>query len=331
MRAVVLYEPGRAEVIDRADPVPGRGDVIVEVSGAGLCGTDVHIFEGLFPPTPYPIVPGHEFAGRVVAVGAEVDGLDEGEFAAADCTLTCGRCRYCRSGRYNLCLGWGAIGDTVDGAFAEYVSVPAVNVFRWPEHLPESWTPLTEPLACVVRGAERLGSVAGISVLVVGGGVIGALAGKLMRASGATRVDLCERGEVRRTRAADWADTTFDDVARTDEASYEAVVDATGSIAAIEAGIARLAPGGRYLLLGVAPADAVAGFSPYELFKRELTLLGSMSKRYSFQPALDLLHRGAIDLHSLVDQPLPLESYVDAVERVARGEGMKTVLAPDAG
>jgi 2-desacetyl-2-hydroxyethyl bacteriochlorophyllide A dehydrogenase len=328
MRALVLHRPGVAEIAERPDPAPGPNEVVLEVTGCGLCGTDVHIYDGLFPPTPYPIVPGHEFAGRVAAVGQGVEDLAVGQMVVADCTLTCGRCALCRSGRYNLCVAWGAIGDTVDGAFAEYVRVPAGSVYAWPAHLPAAWAPVTEPLACVVHGLDRLGAVTGASVLVVGAGVIGALAGKLLRAAGATRVDACERSDARRSQAGAWADATAADLTTVGE--YEVVVDATGSVAAIEAGVAHLAPGGRYLLLGVAPADAFARFSPYALFKRELTLLGSMSKRYSFQPALDLLDRGAIDLGALVEAPLPLECYDDAIELVRNGRGMKTILSPAA-
>jgi threonine dehydrogenase-like Zn-dependent dehydrogenase len=123
MRAVVLREPGKPEVVEMADPTPGPDDVVVAVDACGICGTDIHIYDGDFAPTPYPIVPGHEFCGEVVAAGSDAD-VPEGRFAAVDPSLFCGRCSECRRGRGNLCRDWGAIGVTVDGAFAEYVRVP---------------------------------------------------------------------------------------------------------------------------------------------------------------------------------------------------------------
>lgn len=329
MRAVVLHRPGDAEVLDLPDPEPGPGELLLEVTGAGLCGTDVHIYDGAFPPASYPLVPGHEFAGRVAALGRGVDGFAVGEEVAADCTLACGRCRYCRSGAYNLCARWGAIGDTVDGAFAEYVRVPVANVFAWPRDVPHEWAPLTEPMACVLRGCERLGPVAGAHALVVGAGVIGALAAKLLRLFGATVVDVCERSEERRTRAArGWADQTSPTADEPPREQYGVAVDATGAVAAIAAAIERLAPGGRCLVLGMAPEEALAGFSPYRLVNRELTVIGSMSKRYSFQPTLDLVGAGAIDLASLLEAPRPLDDYRAAVQQVREGVGMKPCLSP---
>jgi D-arabinose 1-dehydrogenase-like Zn-dependent alcohol dehydrogenase len=125
MRAIVIDQPGSFRVAKVPDPVPRAGEVIVKVECCGICGTDLHILAGEFPPTPYPITPGHEFAGLVVARGPDADDggrprLEEGDRVAVDPSLYCGWCRRCRAGRDNLCANWGAIGDTVDGAFAEY-------------------------------------------------------------------------------------------------------------------------------------------------------------------------------------------------------------------
>ncbi len=108
MRAVVIPEPGKVEIARLDDPTPGRRDVVVEVAGCGICGTDVHILQGEFAPT-LPIVPGHEFAGSVVAVGDDVDEVRVGDQEAVDPTLYCGECRQCRLGRFNLCDRWRAI------------------------------------------------------------------------------------------------------------------------------------------------------------------------------------------------------------------------------
>jgi D-arabinose 1-dehydrogenase-like Zn-dependent alcohol dehydrogenase len=135
VRAAIWQEPGRLEIGHREDPAPGPGELVVQVGACGLCGTDVHIADGEFPPTPYPLMPGHEFAGEVVAAGAGVQpdaGLRVGARVAVDPSLFCRRCTFCRAGRGNLCADWNAIGDTVDGAFAEYVRVVAANATRCP-------------------------------------------------------------------------------------------------------------------------------------------------------------------------------------------------------
>jgi len=167
MRAVQLHRSDGVEIVDRPDPLPGPGEVVIEVSGAGMCATDVHIYDGQLPPTPYPIVPGHEFAGRVIAFGGEVIEPHLCPLTAADCMLACGCCRYGRSGRLNPppphepCTASRTIDDTVDGAFAEYVGVPTGNVHAWPVEAPHEMAPLTEPPTGVVHGFAPPGSGAG--------------------------------------------------------------------------------------------------------------------------------------------------------------------------
>ena len=160
---VIWEEPGKLAVTEAADPAPGHGELIIQVGRCGICGTDVHIADGEFPPTPYPIIPGHEFAGRVVAVGDGVPaGWREGERVAVDPSLFCGYCPACRGGRGNLCANWNAIGDTVNGAFAEYVAVPAANAYRIPDSVDDAQGALIEPLSCAVHGLRRIGPVTGV-------------------------------------------------------------------------------------------------------------------------------------------------------------------------
>src|SRR6266567_1602912 len=186
MRAIVLDRPGSFRVAEVPDPTPGPDQIVVKVDCCGICGTDLHIMDGEFPPTPYPITPGHEFAGTVAAVGGDVKiDLPVGALVAVDPSLYCGYCRRCRSGRDNLCENWAAIGDTVNGAFAEFVAVPAVNAYRLPDHLDAQYGAMAEPLSCAVHGMRRLGSVVGDSVVVIGGGTMGLLLLQLLLHAGA--------------------------------------------------------------------------------------------------------------------------------------------------
>src|SRR5438874_7283113 len=194
MRAVIWEEPGKLAVTEAADPAPGHGQLVIQVGACGICGTDVHIADGEFPPTPYPIIPGHEFAGRVVARGEGVPAdWRDGERVAVDPSLFCGHCRACRSGRGNLCANWNAIGDTVNGAFAEYVAVSAANAYRIPDSVDNAQGALIEPLSCAVHGLRRIGPVIGEDVLLTGAGTMGLLLLQLLNRAGARSVSVVDR------------------------------------------------------------------------------------------------------------------------------------------
>jgi NADPH2:quinone reductase len=330
MRAIVLDRPGSIRLAEVPDPVPGAGQIIVRVDCCGICGTDMHILAGEFPPTPYPITPGHEFAGEVVAVGHDVaPDLPEGTRVAVDPSLYCGWCRQCRAGRDNLCENWAAIGDTVSGAFAEFVAVPAVNAYRLPDHLDAQHGAMAEPLACAVHGLRRLGPVLGDSVVVTGAGTMGLLLLELLLQAGAGPVAVVDkvagRLDVARKLGADRAVTDADEL---DGTRFAVAVDATGVPGVIETAIGLLERGGRMLVFGVSPAQAAISVSPFRVYNDELTIVGSMAILRSFEQAVDLLARGAVDPSALLSEPLPLEQFGEAVNRVRRGQGIKWHIRP---
>jgi 2-desacetyl-2-hydroxyethyl bacteriochlorophyllide A dehydrogenase len=330
MRAIVLDRPGTFRVADVPDPVPDVNHVVVRVECCGICGTDLHILDGEFPPTPYPITPGHEFAGTVVARGAEVrPDLPVGARVAVDPSLYCGYCRRCRAGRDNLCENWAAIGDTVDGAFAEFVAVPAANAYLLPGHLDAQHGAMAEPLACAVHGLDRLGPVLGDSVVVIGAGTMGLLLLQVLLHAGAgpvTVVDrISERLEVARKLGAAQAVTDADALEGT---RFEVAVDATGVPKAIQTAYGLLDRGGRMLVFGVSAADAAISVSPFRVYNDEITITGSMAILRSFGLAVDLLASGAVDPRLLLSEPLPLEQFGEAVDRVRRGQGIKWHIRP---
>jgi 2-desacetyl-2-hydroxyethyl bacteriochlorophyllide A dehydrogenase len=330
MRAVVLDHPGSFRVADVPDPTPQAGQVVVKVECCGICGTDLHILAGEFPPTPYPITPGHEFAGTVVARGADVKpDLPIGARVAVDPSLYCGYCRRCRAGRDNLCENWAAIGDTVDGAFAEFVAVPAVNAYRLPDHLDAQYGAMAEPLACAVHGMRRLGPVFGEPTVVIGAGTMGLMMLQLLLQAGAGPVAVVdrvgERLEVARKLGAAQAVT---DAGALDGGRFSAAVDATGAPSAIEAAIGLLDRGGRMLVFGVSPAEAAIRVSPFRVYNDEITVTGSMAILRSFGQAVDLLASGAVDPRPLLSEPLPLEGFGEAVNRVRSGQGIKWHIRP---
>ena len=330
MRAVVWEAPGKLALAEVPDPAPGHGELVVEVGACGICGTDVHIADGEFPPTPYPIVPGHEFAGRVVALGDGVPAeWHEGARVAVDPSLFCGHCPACHAGRGNLCANWNAVGDTVDGAFAEYVRVPAANAYPIPDGVSDAQGALIEPLSCAVHGLRRLGPVAGEDILVIGAGTMGLLLMQLLNQAGARSVAVVDRKASRLGPAtAAGATAVATDVTELDTGSFGVAVDATGAPAAIEAAFTRLARGGRLLIFGVASADAEVSLSPFRIYNDEITVVGSMAVLNSFGAAADLMADGAVATGPLLSPPLPLEEFGDALQRVRTGQGIKWHIKP---
>lgn len=331
MKALVLHEPRKMSVDDVPEPAPAAGEIVVAPRAVGICGTDLHIIDGEFPPAPYPLIPGHEFAGEVVAVGAGVDGVRTGDRVAVDPSLFCGRCVYCRRRRGNLCTSWGAIGDTVSGAFAEYVAVPAANAYPVPESMTWAAAALVEPLSCVVHGLRRLAIAPGSELLIVGAGTIGLLLLQAARRSGAASVTVVDIDPGRRALAerlgADTVSAAVDELVAARGIGFEYAIEATGAPAAAAAALGGLARGGTLLVFGVSPAAATVPLSPFRVYNDELTILGSMAVLHTFEPAINLMTAGAIAADEMVTHTYPLGSFDEAVRAVRDRAGLKVQIS----
>jgi threonine dehydrogenase-like Zn-dependent dehydrogenase len=218
---------------------------------------------------------------------------------------------------------------TVSGAFAEYVAVPARSAYRLPDHLDGQYGAMAEPLSCAVHGLRRLGPVLGDSVVVTGAGAMGLLLVQLLRLAGAGHIAVVDR-VARRLRVAETLGATqvATDAEALAGARFSIAVDATGVPAAIEAAFGLLDRGGRMLVFGVSPAEATIAVSPFRVYNDELTIVGSMAVLRSFGPAVDLLASGAVDPEPLLAEPLPLEGFGEALERVREGRGVKWHIRP---
>jgi 2-desacetyl-2-hydroxyethyl bacteriochlorophyllide A dehydrogenase len=331
MRAAVIDEPGSVRVGDVDDPTPGAADLVVEVGACGICGTDLHIADGHFPPTPYPIVPGHEFAGTVVEAGPEAPGgFSTGDRVAVDPSLYCGWCGPCRAGHGNLCENWGATGDTVDGGFAQFVAVPAANAYRLADHLDMRQGALVEPLSCAVHGVRRASVEAGETVLIVGAGTMGLLIQQLLQRAGASRIAVVDRNAGRLEVAAGLgAEVTATSVAELDGERFDLAVDVTGVASAIEEGFDALRRGGRFVVFGVAPAEARIALSPFRIYNDEITIVGSMAVLNSFDRAMGLMESGAVQTAPLLTHAMPLEEFPDALKLAREGAGIKVQVLPN--
>lgn len=331
MKAVLIETPRQVDVVSLDDPTPGPQDAVVQVEACGICGTDIHVLEGDFAPTRYPIVPGHEFCGEVVAVGAGVRGLTVGDFVAVDPSLFCGRCFFCRRGRGNLCENWNAIGvGQAYGACAELVRVPGANAFPLPPDLPRRWGTLIEPLSCAVRGFDQVSVRLADSYLIYGAGTMGLMLAQLAAHAGASRLDMVDinpgRFDLARRLGADRVAASADELEQ--PRGWDVVIDATGAVPAIEDGLRRVRRGGTFLVFGVAGVDAMARFSPFRVYNDEITIVGSMAVLHSFERARDLVVRGVIDCAAMITHRYPLDAYPDAIATFRSGGGLKVQVAP---
>jgi D-arabinitol dehydrogenase (NADP+) len=320
MKAAQIKRPGEASVLDVTKPVPTGDEVLIRVHAAGICGTDLHIFKGEYEAT-YPIVPGHEFSGEIVAVGEDVHNYQVGDRVTADPNIPCNRCRYCQRNEPNQCLNLRAIGVTQDGAFAEYVLAPEGNVFAIGD-LSYSAAALVEPLACVVWGLKRVAVQPGDSALIFGAGPMGCLVAQAVKQAGAARVvvtdvvpwrlELAQQLGATETVVADAnQEKTLNSI---EPDGYTIVVDATGIPSVLEGTFVYARPRGKIWVFGVTPNGTYVKFPSYEVFRRDLSIIGSFAVNRTFPQALALIQSGAIQVEPLISHQLPLDDFRRGLE-----------------
>ncbi|MGW1004342.1 alcohol dehydrogenase catalytic domain-containing protein [Streptomyces sp. NPDC002520] len=330
MHAVVIERPGVVDVRIVPDPTPGEGDLVVAVRGAGICGTDIHLIDGELPYDRFPLIPGHEFYGEVVAVGRGVDGSRVGSLVAVDPNIPCRSCTECRRGRSNLCLNYEALGVTMDGATAELVRVPAALAYDLPADIPHAGALLIEPLSCVIHGFDVLPRNPGDRYLVYGAGTMGLLMGLLAADTGSEPVHIVEPNPARRALAATLGLLPVAGPGELDpDARWETVIDCTGVVRAIEDGLTRVRPGGVFQCFGVAEPGASASIRPFDIYRNEISIVGSMAVLDSFDRAVRLAQGWGERLAPLVSHELPIERYDDAVATFRAGSGLKVAIRPD--
>jgi 2-desacetyl-2-hydroxyethyl bacteriochlorophyllide A dehydrogenase len=334
MKAVVIDRPGLVRVDDVPDPEIGPRDVLIRVRACGICGTDLHIIDGEFPPTTYPIIPGHEFGGEVVDRGSAVTGVAIGDRVGVDPTLNCGACYFCQRGMGNLCERWNAVGvGSHPGGFAELVAVPERCVYPISATMTFAEAALIEPISCVVRGFDRLQPRIGETFLVYGAGPMGLLNAQLARSYGASLVALIDVNESRLARARDefgfsHVATALDQLRPLAPRGFDNVIEATGKTKVAERAIDAVIRRGKLLLFGVCPPGETAAYDAFKIYNEEITILGSMAVLNSYGPAVAIVAAGAVDGAKMVTHTLPLDGFPEAVAIARSGAGLKVQVAP---
>ncbi|HEX2528874.1 MAG TPA: zinc-dependent alcohol dehydrogenase family protein [Geminicoccus sp.] len=309
MEALVFREQGIARIERIPDPEPQADQVLVKVAATGVCHTDLDILHGRYL-CAYPVVPGHEIAGTVVAKGASVQGVAVGARVAVDPLIPCGHCRACLAKRPSLCANLKGYGATTNGGFAPYMTVAAANVHSVGD-LPFHVAALAEPFACVMHGIARARVRPGMRVLVFGAGPIGLMMMLGLQTRGVgdvTMVDLessrCQRAlELGAAAAVDGRDLQPEALGD----GFDMVVDCTGvaEVAGRMPAFAR--DGATILFFGVCAPSARIALSPYEVFRRELVLIGSHAVSDNLPDSIAVLEKLGPKAEALVSHRLPLE------------------------
>ncbi len=320
MKAAQIEQPGKARLIDAPQPVPGDDEVLIKVRAAGICGTDLHIFKGEYEAV-YPLIPGHEFSGVVAAVGANVRNFRVGDRVSADPNIPCNRCSSCQRNEPNQCQNLRAVGVTQSGAFAEYVVAPEGNLFSIGE-IPFAQAALIEPLACVVWGIKRVEVQPGDTALVFGAGPMGCLVAQALKQAGAVRVVVSDVVRSRLDLAARLGatDTVLVDAQQPaalkslEPDGFDIVADATGIPAVLEGTFEYVKPRGKVWVFGVTPRGTQVKFPAYEVFRRDLKIIGSFAVNRTFPQSIALIQSGAIQVEPLISHRLPLDDFCRGLE-----------------
>jgi threonine 3-dehydrogenase len=343
MQAVVkAHAAAGVEIREVPVPDPGPGEVLVRVQAASVCGTDLHIYnwdqwaQGRIHP---PLIPGHEFAGVVAAVGQGVTTVKEGDKVSAEMHVACGKCLQCRTGQAHICQHVRILGVDANGAFASYAIIPETNIWKLSPAIPHDYASLLDPLGNAVH-TVLAGPIAAKTVLVTGCGAIGLFSIAVAKACGAARVYAMEVNAHRRSVAAAMgADLVLDPAAdkveeqileETGGTGVDVLLEMSGHPAAIRTAFSLLRTGGRASLLGI-PSK------PFELdFARDIIFKGAIVQGINGRKMFEtwfqmeaLLATGKLNLEPAITHRLKLSEFPQAMQLLQSGEAIKVILKPE--
>jgi threonine 3-dehydrogenase len=343
MKALRKMLPARGLSMEQAPvPVPGASDVLVRVKAASICGTDLHIYgwdrwsQGRLRP---PVTLGHEFCGVVERVGEEVTAIRAGDFVSAEMHVNCGHCHQCRLGQAHICQNLKIIGIDQDGAFAEFVKIPASNIVKLDASIPECYAAILDPLGNAVH-TVLAGPIAGQTVLVTGCGPIGLMSIAVAKACGSSTVFATETSAERRDMAKRMgADVVIDPRAEdavsrilvdTSRTGVDVLLEMSGNPSAIQQGFQALRAGGRASLLGI-PTENVPLDLVNDVIFKGATVQGIYGRRMyeTWVKLLALLKAGRLNLDALFGEREPLEKFEAAFAKLQGGLPGKILLYPN--
>lgn len=308
MQAIVFRQGSEVAMERLPDPAPGTQDVVIAVKASGICHTDIEILRGNYGSSAFPLVPGHEFAGEVVAVGSEVSSIKCGDRVVVDPNIGCGNCFACRRGRVNLCEKLGAYGVTKNGGFAEYCVVVSDLVVPIGD-LDWQVAALAEPLGCVLNGLSPMQGRDCETAMVFGGGPIGLLMALALKWNGTSEITVVDLSTERLDLARSFGFQGIpagSDMLESLKRSRDLVVDATGVPSVAESLPNYTRDGGAALFFGVCPQSARIQISPFDMFRRQLSLFGTHSLNHNIRDTLPFLEQHATEAARIASHCLTL-------------------------
>ncbi|WVQ79105.1 chlorophyll synthesis pathway protein BchC [Cryptococcus sp. DSM 104549] len=340
MTALKYTEPRKFSIAKVPVPSIGPEEILLKVDICGVCGTDQHIHEGEFI-AKFPLVPGHEAVGKVVAFGDKVQGFEVGDRIAADVGETCGWCHYCRKGDELFCEHFAPAGVARDGGFADYIKYHFSKCYKI-KNLSDEEATLLEPASCAIHGMDKLQMPFGAKVLLIGAGPTGLILAQLMKIGGASHVTIAANKGIkmdiaRKVEAAD----AYIDLDRADAKAqwakikednpygFDVVAECTGVESIINDAINYVTRGGTLLVYGVYEDSArLPSWSPTDIFLNEKRIIGSFSQTYCFPRAIDLLDSGKIKTTGMVTDVFDLKDYQAALDKMATRKALKIAIRP---
>jgi L-iditol 2-dehydrogenase len=342
MKALLLNQYRDLQITDVPEPKPGADEVLIRVAACGICGSDVHGYDGSSGRRIPPIVMGHEAAGRVAAVGGAVKNFAEGERVTFDSTIFCGECKHCRAGNINLCDRRQVLGVSCGdyrraGAFAEFVAVPARVVHRLPDALPFSEAAMLEAVAVAIHGVSLAQLKQGDAALVIGAGTIGLLTMQALRAAGCERVMIADVDATRLRLAESLGaslllsaagDLVEQVMQLTSGTGVDVVIECVGRNETVAASIDSVCKGGTVVLVGNISPEVTLPLQ--KVVTRQIRLQGSCASSGEYPKAIELMASGAIRVKPLITAVAPLDEGAQWFERLYKREPnlMKVVLTP---
>lgn len=340
MRSAVFYGKHDLRVEEHEMPKVGPKDILIQVKACGVCGTDIHIYEGdkgaaeVTPPT----ILGHEFSGVIANLGSEVQNYKIGDRVCIDPNCYCGVCEACRNGVAHYCNDMIGYGTTVNGGFAEYCAVNERQVYKLGENTSFEQGAMTEPVACCLHGMDMCEIQPGHQVVVIGGGMIGLLMLQLARLAGAAKVALLEpvesKREVGKKLGADICiDPIHEDIkTRLKEEGMtwiNTVIECVGRPSTIEQAIDIAGNKAVVMMFGLTKPDEKISVKPFQIFQKELELKASYINPYTQKRALDLIDSGRLDVSSMVYEVCGLDKLEDVLSKPELRANGKYIISPE--
>ena len=335
MKQVELHAPLDIRLIESPRPSPGPGEILIAVACVGICGSDLHAYHGRHPFISLPVVPGHEFAGTVVAVGSDVDDFAPGQRVTVEPSLVCGTCTNCTHGRYNICEQLQVIGCQTSGAMGEYLTVPTSKALPLPDNVTWDQATMIEPLAVAVHAVRVARFQPGANVLILGAGTIGLMVLQAAKAFGAGQVMTTDLIQDRldlalRLGADHTVNPSTTDLALALEAAFgpqraDVILECVGVAATARDAVRVARKGTRIVLAGVFVEEVSLNLGLVQ--DRELELVGTlMYAGDDFSTALELVRDGTVKVDPLITHQFPLSRAAEAFATADDRRGALKVL-----